>query len=318
MYNSSVMCLLSPLVLSDWGVLLRGMFSADAEGPEDGIWRGHHRNPDSQKKEGRSEEETGTALHQLLSDHVIHQTPDHSADDHKPNLDCWQATKCTKKERNENQETRATFKLRGSWKAITLVHRPTEGCSLLPKEHRTQVSRFIQRLFASKVPSFITIYNHFLVQSAVSSHTKKRCDMISMLLKAVDLWMYIFKRTHFRMERESLRLMNEKADLSDTVTVTRMHFWAQGLFFLFCFICLFYCVKIKATNTLLALMVATITEGAANETTQCSLLLWGWQIRVECCVVNTFWTWTVLFFSYCTFFSLGKLLFYIVACQIIL
>lgn len=108
------MCLLSSLVSSDWGVLLRGMFSADAEGPEDGVRRGHHRNPDSQKKEGRSEEETGTTLHQLLSDHVIHETPDHSADDHKSNLDCWQATKCTKKERNENQETRATFKLRGS------------------------------------------------------------------------------------------------------------------------------------------------------------------------------------------------------------
>lgn len=78
------MCLLSSLVSSDWGVLLRGMFSADAERPEDGVRRGHHRNPDSQKKEGRSEEETGTALHQLLSDHVIHETPDHSADDHKP------------------------------------------------------------------------------------------------------------------------------------------------------------------------------------------------------------------------------------------
>lgn len=58
-----------------------------------------------------------------------------------------------------------------------------------------------------------------------------------MLLKEADLWMYIFKRTHFRTGREkALRLMNEKADLSDTVTVTRIHFWARGLFFFVCFV----------------------------------------------------------------------------------
>lgn len=56
-------------------MLLRGMFSFDPEGPEDGVRRGHHCNLGSQEKEGSSEEKTGTALHQLLSDYVIHKPP---------------------------------------------------------------------------------------------------------------------------------------------------------------------------------------------------------------------------------------------------
>lgn len=69
-------------------MLLRGMFRLDPEGPEDGVRRGHHRDPDSQEKEGSSEAKTGAALHQLLSDYVIPEPPDHSAANHKPNLDC--------------------------------------------------------------------------------------------------------------------------------------------------------------------------------------------------------------------------------------
>lgn len=47
------------------------MFRFDPKGPEDGVRRGHHCNPDSQEEEGRSEEATGAALHQLLPDHMM-------------------------------------------------------------------------------------------------------------------------------------------------------------------------------------------------------------------------------------------------------
>lgn len=47
------------------------MFRSDPEGPEDGVRRGHHRHPDSQEEEGRSEEAPGAALHQLLPDHMM-------------------------------------------------------------------------------------------------------------------------------------------------------------------------------------------------------------------------------------------------------
>lgn len=61
-----------PVVSSDRCMLLRGMFSFDSEGPEGGVWWGHHCNLDSQEEEeANSEERTGTTLHQLLPDHVI-------------------------------------------------------------------------------------------------------------------------------------------------------------------------------------------------------------------------------------------------------
>lgn len=60
-----------PVPVSDRRLLLRGMFRFDPEGPEDGVRRGHHRNPDSQEEEGRSEEAAGAALHQLLPDHMM-------------------------------------------------------------------------------------------------------------------------------------------------------------------------------------------------------------------------------------------------------
>lgn len=74
-------------ISSDWCVLLRGMFSVDPEGPEDRIRRGHYRHPGSQEKEGSFEEEAGTTLHQLLSDHVMLKNPGVVQQlNHKPNL----------------------------------------------------------------------------------------------------------------------------------------------------------------------------------------------------------------------------------------
>jgi len=62
---------LAPPPRSDWRVLLRGVLRLDAEGPEDGVRRGHHRHPHPQAEEGGAEEETGPALHQLLPDHLM-------------------------------------------------------------------------------------------------------------------------------------------------------------------------------------------------------------------------------------------------------
>lgn len=155
------------LFWSDRCMLLCGMFSFDPERPEDSVRRGHHCNLDSQEKEGSSEEKTGTPLHQLLSDHVIHKPRDHSASNHKPNLDWRQKTDKRKMHKRgdwKEQKTRAKFKLQGSWKGHNslLLSNTSRGCSLLPKEHKTQVSLFFKKtFFASKVPSFITIFNHF-------------------------------------------------------------------------------------------------------------------------------------------------------------
>lgn len=57
-------------VPSDRCVLLRGVFGADPEGPEDRVRRGHHRHSHPQE-EGGAEEAAGPALHQLLPDHVM-------------------------------------------------------------------------------------------------------------------------------------------------------------------------------------------------------------------------------------------------------
>lgn len=91
-------------VSSDWRVLLCGMFCLDPEGAEDGVRRGHHRDPDSQEKEGSSEAKTGATLHQLLSDHVIPEPPDHSAANHKPNLDCRQGRQTKDRTEKDKEE----------------------------------------------------------------------------------------------------------------------------------------------------------------------------------------------------------------------
>lgn len=77
---------------SDRRMLLCGMFSFDTEGPKDCLWWGHHRNLDTQEKEGNSEEKTGTPLHQLLPDHVMTWTCRSFSTLQKPNLNCQQMT----------------------------------------------------------------------------------------------------------------------------------------------------------------------------------------------------------------------------------
>ena len=121
------------LVPPDRRVLLRGVLSLDAEGPEDGVRRGHHRHPHPQEEEGRAEEEAGPALHQLLPDHLITQR----ASQPEPPPDRNQTEGCERAKRGRREPSTAecnifkdmkwqlkmlsAFFLAEEWIAITLL-----------------------------------------------------------------------------------------------------------------------------------------------------------------------------------------------------
>lgn len=149
---------------------------------------------------------------------------------------------------------------------------------------------------------------------------KKRCDMISMLLKAYVMWMYIFKRTHFRMERENLEADEWKGWLKwhcdsdqNTFLGTRPLF-CFVFFHLFVLLCKNQSYKHSVgshggdNNWRVCKWNHTMFSAFVGLTNMSGMLCCQHILDLDC----------IFFFFLLYFFSLEKLLFYIVACQILL